>query len=696
MRVVYLLLFLTSILTSELLAQNSTTRCVRDELRLDRMTNDPQYSASELDLAAEINDYIENHALRNGSRTGGTKKVIPVVFHVFHRNGSGNISDEQIYDQIRILNENFGGKNKKAALTPAPFASLVADCELEFRLISKDPQGNAHSGINRKFSSVSWVDDIKASSTTNWPKSKYLNIWVVKEINVPGLPGVGAAGFTDLDYHGILMRSDMVGSIGTAENPTIAADVPNQMGTTATHEIGHWLNVKHIWGDGSNCDDGVSDTPPQAGATRSDMCPAFPNVSVACGKSNGPNGDMFMNFMDYSGCTYMFTNGQSVKMHAKLNSSWTNIWSASNLASVGVDGSAPALSLFGKEGNTVCSGSSVKFLDQSLNVPTSWKWSFPNGNPSTSSNQNPDVIYDSPGTYPVTLEVNNSNGGDVSTISGYITVLPGNSGFDLPYEEGFEGSFPPNGWVINNPDGAKTWEKTAKAGKSSGNSAYVFNYEYETNGKVDEMVMPGFDFSGVTNLSFDMASARYGPVGDGFSDTLEVLLSTDCGNTWTSLRKWYDNALATAAPTESDYKPTSSQWRSEVIDLSGYRQSTSAFLKFRFVQDFENNIFIDNVKVEALADNISEIGVEDPYLKIFPNPSSGPVNVVVTLNKTTNANITVFDLIGNKVLEVVNGVLGQGVHEFKVDTSKLQNSVYLVVTRIGSENNSVQRLVLTN
>lgn len=270
---------------------------------------------------------IEDHAFRVMSsgvtlRPGCTR--IPVVVHVVYRTAAENISQAQIDTQIDVINEDFRKKNADISTIPAPFAPLAADARIEFVLATEDPDGNPTDGVTRTQTtktSFNSNDDIKFDSRGGkdaWDTSEYLNIWV-------GNLGGGLLGYAQFpggpsDTDGVVVTHRGFGTTGTAQ-------APFDKGRTATHEIGHWLNLRHIWGDdGSGCSgsDFVADTPNQGGPNTGK--PAFPKVSC----SNGPNGDMFMNYMDYvdDDTMVMFTEGQVARMQACLDGPRSSIGEA--------------------------------------------------------------------------------------------------------------------------------------------------------------------------------------------------------------------------------------------------------------------------------------------------------------------------------------------------------------------------------
>jgi Pregnancy-associated plasma protein-A len=291
--------------------------CATDEVNERLLRTVPGY--------AEARSEIENRTgrvLAFGSavlRTGCTQ--IPVVVHVVFRTAAENISDAQIQSQIEVLNADYRATNPDRSSTPPVFAPLIGDARVTFKLADVDPAGAPTSGITRTSTSNSSfnsdTDNVKSVATGGvdpWPADRYLNIWTCGNLrDTAGRPLLGYAQFpggppaTD----GVVILQSAFGTTGTAA-------APFNLGRTATHEIGHWLNLRHIWGDdGTGCtgDDFVADTPNAGGPNFG--TPTFPHIS--CG--NGPNGDLFMNYMDYvdDAAMFMFTHGQVDRMQAALD-----------------------------------------------------------------------------------------------------------------------------------------------------------------------------------------------------------------------------------------------------------------------------------------------------------------------------------------------------------------------------------------
>src|SRR3954451_20827528 len=291
------------------------------------LRSDPSYQAARNDSENRAFTYARRPDFLVG-RSGVT--VIPTVVHVVYNGAAQNISDAQNQSQIDVLNHDFRKTNADISNLPAVFQPLAADARIEFELATTDPSGNPTNGITRTSTTSSGFSDdnkVKHASTGGadaWPRDNYLNLWVCR------LSG-GLLGYAQ--FPGGPADTDGVGVLGTRCGTTGTAAAPFNLGRTATHEIGHWLNLRHIWGDdGTGCSgtDNVADTPNQGGYNVG--APTFPHLSC----SNGPNGDMFMNYMDYvdDRAMVMFTTGQVARMQACLDGVRSTIGAAAGAGAI--------------------------------------------------------------------------------------------------------------------------------------------------------------------------------------------------------------------------------------------------------------------------------------------------------------------------------------------------------------------------
>lgn len=309
-KITFLLLWIVAA-ANTLVAQQAYHRCSTMDYLQYQIQNDPNM----VTRMQQIEQFTQNYIAANGNGASRSVITIPVVFHILYNTSTQNISDAQVQAQINQLNLDYARLNADAANTPSAFASLGANTNVQFCLAQRDPNGNATTGIiHKSTTNTSFTTDDKAKHSSTggddaWPASSYLNLW---SCNLGGgLLGYaqfpGGAASTD----GVVI---LYSSVGSVAKPGTAA--PYNYGRTATHEVGHWLNLYHIWGDDNGAcsgSDNVGDTPNQGSENYG--CPTFPHTDACASTSPGV---MFMNYMDYTddGCMNIFTQGQSARMAA--------------------------------------------------------------------------------------------------------------------------------------------------------------------------------------------------------------------------------------------------------------------------------------------------------------------------------------------------------------------------------------------
>ncbi len=276
------------------------------------------------------------------------KKIIPVVVHVIHDMGGENISDASIQGALDILNANINGQASNfLTKTPDIFASVRGDLNIEFRLAKKDPLGNPTSGIVRVRSELTHEPEPRnaVKALSYWNSYQYLNIWTLQKF-LPQDDGNTLLGYAQFPWSNRMSTDGVV---------LLASQMIS--GGTLTHECGHWLGLRHVWGDADCGDDGVGDTPPAYGPNFGIDLSDFPyhvgNIGIGSGcvaDSLNPAGEMFVNYMDYSDDddATMFTKGQNAVMNETLEGIYdteTNetgigyreyMWSADNILATGV------------------------------------------------------------------------------------------------------------------------------------------------------------------------------------------------------------------------------------------------------------------------------------------------------------------------------------------------------------------------
>jgi hypothetical protein len=300
------------------IAAQQIQRCITDEYLAIRKAADPtiQDRMDSIENRTEI--WISNHPRMEMKY----RITIPVVVHVvwYIDSADQNISDAQVQSQIEVLNEDYNRQNADTINTPSYFKSIASRVPFEFCLASRDPNGNWTNGIVRKSTTNPCIggyglDDVKCPSLggdTAWDPNSYLNIWVCAvSSGILGWcpPPAGTLYYGD----GAVVNYQAFG-----RGPFNLLSHYN-LGRTTTHEVGHWLNLFHPWGQGGGncctCSDYCYDTPYQDGPTFG--CPSGPQISC----NNGPNGNMYEVYMDYTddACMNMFSFGQCSRMMATIN-----------------------------------------------------------------------------------------------------------------------------------------------------------------------------------------------------------------------------------------------------------------------------------------------------------------------------------------------------------------------------------------
>lgn len=388
---------------------------------------------NRIDFEIKLQQKIEEIRQRQLSGRNLAEVItIPLVVHVVHNGeqvGQGrNISAAQVAAQIEVLNEDFRRKPGTNGFNDNP---VGADIEIEFCLAALGPDGQElqEPGIHRyNGNRAAWtrpdVEGILKPNTT-WNPNDYLNVWTVdfegeselllgyaqfpSDSELSGLPASGGSASTD----GVVVRYANFGSAQKGDFPVMSP--PYNRGRTLTHEVGHWLGLRHIWGDGPcGSDDFVGDTPEAAEPTR-----GCPTGKVSCGVVN-----MIQNYMDYSddACMNIFTQGQKLRMLAVMEVSPRRNSLVNSQVCGELVAAAPVPDFTADKQLTLRDGS-IRFIDLSSNFPTSWAWTFEGGTPAISTERNPVVKYTAEGVYSVTLVVSNQYGTSEPLVrEDYVTV----------------------------------------------------------------------------------------------------------------------------------------------------------------------------------------------------------------------------------------------------------------------------------
>lgn len=659
------------------MAQQRSHSCGSDEHYQYQLSQDP----SLRDRETAFNE----SARTNQVTSRAAVYTIPVVFHVMHTGGQDNISREQILDQMRILNQDYNLKNTNLSKIRSVFAGKAVDCQIQFELATIDPNGNCTDGINRIYSTTSLEVDqtteaCKHVSGAYWDYTKYLNIWVVNSIVSTGTGGtiLGYAVFpwtSQAPTDGIVVRHDRVGTIGTALG---SAD----SGRVLTHEIGHWLGLFHTFQGGCTDGDQCGDTPPVNGTFTNASCPASGN---SCNTDNPDLLDMWENYMDYSDgkCQAMFTANQKTRMLNTFSQYRTKISSASNLIATGVTAQTIApKAYFTSSTRIICAGMPVKFYDMSCKATVAARsWSLPGANTPSPTEENPVVIYQTPGKYNVSLTVSNTKGSNNATENQYIEVVSPIASLKTNYQQTFESGTLATMSFTNNSPSPYLWTQTSGTGYQSNSCIKAPISSSDADGAVYSFTMPPIDLSILKGknpkLSFLLSYCRASSTTD--AERMTILLSKDCGASWTKIwERDYSGMEYVGASPASNFTPTATnQWRIQLQSLTAFDTVTSALIKFEAYSKAGNPLYIDNINVGQYTVGVSKITAANMGLTIFPVPASQKAQARFETFEASMVNASLYDVNGKLVKNIINEELQPGQQQLWISSEGLvRNAIY--------------------
>ncbi|MBA3649249.1 MAG: T9SS type A sorting domain-containing protein [Chitinophagales bacterium] len=612
--------------------QQSIDRCATSEYMQQLLQTNPGYAKQLQDIETFTQNYISSqHA------DARTVVTVPVVIHIVYNGSTQNISDALASSQVDILNEDYRRLNADASKTPSYFTGVAADCEINFCIAARDPQGNATNGIRHvstTHSAFTTNDDVKYTSKGGddaWDRNSYLNIWVCNLgqslLGYAQFPGGPAS--TD----GVVILYSAFG-----RNSSL---YPYNLGRSATHEVGHWLNLYHIWGDdgnGCNGSDQCNDTPNQGNNTFG--CPS--GIVISC--TNGPNGNMYQNYMDYSDdrCMNIFTTDQKSRMQALFASGGARISIASSQGCVPPNGgSCGTPSGLNATGVT---STSASLNWSSVSGATGYNVQYrPTGNStwSLTSSASTSVAVSglTSGTiYEFQVQASCSSGN--SSYSGSANFTTTSNGCSDIYE-------PNNG---KNKAAAISVNTNISALIATSTDVDWFSFSNSAS-------TPNIQVS-LTNLPQDYDLQLYNPSGtkvatSNGSNTLDEIITYNNG----SIGK---------------YK----------IKVYPYN-SGDAINCYTLTASVSSSPFRSNESARVIVTGISGI---------YPNPSNGLMNIEYSSSASSNITVYVMDVMGRIVFSKFENA-SEGLNTLNYDFSSLNSGIYIFEIRNGNEISHVKFMI---
>ena len=621
----------------------------------------------------EINETVE----------ADTLVIIPVVVHVIHNGepeGTGtNISDEQILSQIEVLNEDFRKLNADTVNTPLSFQPLATDLLIQFQLALQDPDGLPTAGILRtQGARTSWSmsQDEELKATSYWPAEEYFNMWVAPlssnllgyaqfpESTLPGLEFASTNRLTD----GVVVSPQYFGSVDKGFFPEM--DDTYNLGRTMTHEVGHFLGLRHTSGDsGCGVDDFCDDTPLQGSDTFG--CPSNGSVQ-SCGFET-----MFQNYMDFTddACMNLFTACQKSRVDIVLANSPRRLSLLTSpgllppdltdtIYNVSIDPDELIAPSF-----ATCEGSispQFKLKNKStieINVLTI-RYSFDSQQPSV-------ITYDSlglnigekrtitlpqrtlaSGSHSFSIEVADPEGVTDEDLSDNIVTRNFiiDAGTEIaPLRQNFEFNMDLTGWSVIDQDNDITWERVAAPGNGGSNNTALFIDNFDNTNLLtrDILVSPILDFSNAETVNM-FFKTTYGYV-NGKNDRLRILVSDNCGVSYPFVLYNETGVSLGVGEVTTEWSPeTSADWRTRLVDMGSFTGDSTVRVAFEMTNQNGNNLYLDDIEFFTDDDgDPSQLGSID--FKIYPNPSDGVFKVRFFMQPKQDVDVFVYDSRGNLI-----------------------------------------------
>lgn len=695
----------------------------------------PQLAEYERQFNEQVNGQIA--AKTTGAPVDTAYYDVPIVVHIVHDYGSEYLKDDDIYDAVANWSLAFVKKNLDTSAVIAPFKPYIGNARIRLHLATIDPNGNPTKGVVRHHSYLTTTADDQAKFES-WPNNKYINIWFINSFGSSGAAAYAyypSSGATMPHYDGVI---SLASYLNTSK--------------TIPHELGHVLNLAHVWGNNNNAavacgNDGVDDTPPTKGHTPGCNIAAIYDTTCSMGYMktytsitglmdstvNYPDTNNSQNIMDYTYCANMFSIGQCVRMRNALTSSVAgrnNLISSDNVAATGALAPMPDLppvadytmnratgpgSFSDAKGYflTFNNAGSFSFRNASWNdTISSVHWEFSNGAtvPTSTSTASINNKFSVPGWVTVKLTAVSNAGSNTivnpqAVYAADTTVVGG---------MGYSQTFATEGDILNWPmfnyfDNQFKWEFYNGAGKGD-NSCIRFR-SFDTTlrrtgratGDYDDIYTPAFNLNGVTEpvfFNFFSAGASTSSGVSGSSrvlDSMQVDVSITGGASWVKLTGFRGTDLANNGNLGTNFIPsTSSTWKARSVAVPATYRTGQTFFRLRYrAGSGGNNLYVDNMSISNLPSELQEVAAASTSgFTVYPNPSADGSYLLFNTGNDASVRYIVRDITGKVVLDVAKDMAPNVSNKEFIARSAMPSAGMYFVTLTTGGSSVTQKMVI--